>query len=47
VIYFYHAPDTPLYLLMVYAKAQRDDLSPEARRTVQALVTRLKRTQAR
>src|SRR5438132_4677550 len=35
VIYYYHAPDTPLYLLMVYAKAQRDDLSPDSRRTVQ------------
>jgi hypothetical protein len=45
VIYFYHAPDMPLYLLMVYAKAQREDLSPDARRAVQALVTRLKRTQ--
>jgi hypothetical protein len=47
VIYFYHAPDMPLYLLMVYAKAQRDDLSLEARRTVQALVARLKSAQGR
>ena len=45
VIYFYHTPDMPLYLLMVYAKARREDLSPDARRAVQALVTRLKRTQ--
>src|SRR5260370_42683128 len=46
-IYFYHAPDRPLYLLMINAKAQRDDLSPEARRTVQALVTNRKRAQGR
>ena len=42
VIYFYHDPGMPLYLLMVYAKARRDDLSPDARRTVQGLVARLK-----
>ncbi|MBV8402467.1 MAG: hypothetical protein JOZ17_27655 [Acetobacteraceae bacterium] len=27
VIYFYHDPAMPLYLLMIYAKARRDDLS--------------------
>ena len=43
VIYFYHRADRPLYLLMVYAKARREDLSPEAKRTVQALAARLKR----
>jgi hypothetical protein len=42
VIYFYHDAALPLYLLMVYAKAQREDLSPEAQRTVQALVARLR-----
>src|ERR1700726_4764074 len=42
VIYFYHDPGMPLYLLMVYAKARRDDLSPDGRRTVQGLVARLK-----
>lgn len=42
VIYFYHDPAMPIYLLMVYAKARRDDLSPDARRTVQGLVARLK-----
>jgi hypothetical protein len=42
IIYFYHDPAMPLYLLMIYAKARRDDLSPEARRTVQGLVERLK-----
>jgi hypothetical protein len=41
IIYFYHDPAMSLYLLMIYAKARRDDLSPDARRTVQALVARL------
>src|SRR5258708_18194368 len=42
VIYFYHDPGMPLYLLMIYAKARRDHHSPDASRTVQALVARLK-----
>jgi mRNA-degrading endonuclease RelE of RelBE toxin-antitoxin system len=42
IIYFYHDPAMPLYLLMIYAKARRDDLSPDVRRTVQGLVARLK-----
>ena len=42
IIYFHHDPEMPLYLLMIYAKARRDDLSPDARRTVQGLVARLK-----
>ncbi len=46
VIYFFHHMDAPLYLLMVYAKARREDLSPEAKRAVQALAARLKRMQA-
>ena len=47
IIYFYHDPAMPLYLLMIYAKARRDDLSPDARRTVQALVARLKEAHRR
>jgi hypothetical protein len=43
VIYFYQNMDTPLYLLMVYAKAQRENLSPDEKRGAQELVTRLKR----
>jgi hypothetical protein len=45
VIYFYHHADAPLYLLMVYAKARREDLSPDARRAVQALAARIKQAQ--
>ena len=47
VIYFYYGIDMPLYLLMIYAKARRDDLSRDARRTVQALVAKLKNAQQR
>jgi hypothetical protein len=37
VIYFYDDPTMPLYHLVIYAKGRRDDLSPDARRTVQGL----------
>ncbi|HVH78706.1 MAG TPA: hypothetical protein VM782_04900 [Stellaceae bacterium] len=42
VIYFYHDADMPLYLVMIYAKAQREDLTPDQRRSLQALVARLR-----
>src|ERR1700724_377392 len=42
IIYFYHNAAMPLYLLMLYAKSRQDDLSPNARRTVQALIAELK-----
>ncbi len=47
VIYFYQRSDVPLYLLMIYAKARREDLSPDAKRVVQALAARLKRAHGR
>jgi hypothetical protein len=37
----------PLYLLMIYARARREDLSPDAQRTVQGLVARLKEAYGR
>jgi hypothetical protein len=42
VIYFYHDAGRPLYLLMVYAKAQQEDLSPDEKRAVRKLVGILK-----
>jgi hypothetical protein len=42
VIYFYHRPDRPLYLLLAYAKAQAGDLTPEEKRTVAALAAVIK-----
>ena len=47
VIYFYHDAGMPIYLLTIYAKAVRDNLSPEASRAVQSLVARLKRAYGR
>jgi hypothetical protein len=47
IVYFYHDPGMPLYLLTIYAKAQRDDLSPDAMRTMQGLVARLKQAHGR
>ena len=42
VVYFYHDAKRPLYLLMVYAKARKEDLSPEEKRTVRELTALLK-----
>jgi hypothetical protein len=42
VIYFYHDRKRPLYLLMVYAKARREDLSPDEKRMVRRLAGVLK-----
>ncbi len=42
VIYFYHDPDRPLYLLMVYAKAQRENLTADEKRAVRKLAGILK-----
>jgi hypothetical protein len=48
VIYFYYDADRPLYLLMVYAKARREDLTSEEKRSVRNLAALLKRqTQVR
>ncbi len=43
VIYFYHNPVTPLFLLMVYAKAVREDVAPEAKKALAEFVARIKR----
>lgn len=42
VIYFYHDADHPLYLLMVYAKARQENLTPDEKRAVRKLVGLLK-----
>lgn len=43
VIYFYHDPDRPLYLLLAYAKAQAGDMSPDEKKAVTALAAVIKR----
>jgi hypothetical protein len=42
VIYFYHNDERPLYLLMVYAKARRENLSSDEKDMVRKLAIRLK-----
>jgi mRNA-degrading endonuclease RelE of RelBE toxin-antitoxin system len=43
VIYYYYDMELPLYLITVYAKAAREDLTPEEKRTLSALAAELKR----
>jgi len=42
VIYFYHDDTRPLYLLLVYAKGRKEDLSDDEKRAVRKLAARLK-----
>lgn len=42
VIYFYHHIDAPVYLLLAYAKAQREDMKPDEKRAVRDLTAILK-----
>ena len=42
MIYFHHDANRPLYLLLVYAKATREDLSADEKRTVRKLAAVLK-----
>ena len=44
VIYFYYHADAPLYLLMVYAKARQENLSPEEKKAARAFTAALKRS---
>jgi hypothetical protein len=46
VIYFYHDPGRPLYLLMVYAKARHEDMTSEEKRLVRQLAAVLKGSRA-
>jgi len=42
VIYFYYDDTRPLYLLLVYAKARKEDLSAVEKRAVRKLAAMLK-----
>lgn len=42
VVYFYHRPDCPLYLLLAYAKAQATDLSADEKKAVAAFAATIK-----
>ena len=43
VVYFFHDRRRPIYLLMVYAKGRKEDLSPDEKRSVRAIATAIKR----
>lgn len=47
VIYFFYDLDTPLYLLLVYAKAVRTDISPDAKKAVREFAERIKQAHRR
>src|SRR5271156_1726413 len=47
VIYFFYNLDTPLYLLLVYAKAVRADISPDAKKVVREFAERIKQAHRR
>jgi hypothetical protein len=42
VIYFFYDREAPIYLLMVYAKGAREDISPEAKKMVREFAARIK-----
>ena len=42
MIYFYHDPQMPLFLLMIYAKAQRETMTLDETRQVCGLAANLK-----
>jgi hypothetical protein len=42
VVYFYHHEDVPIYLLMAYAKARQEDMTPDEKKAVTALTAMLK-----
>ena len=47
VIYFYHDDAMPLYLLLIYAKARREDWTQDEKRRARALVSSLKHAHRR
>jgi hypothetical protein len=42
VIYFYHDPRMPLFLMLAYAKAEREDMTPDQMKQVRALAAVLR-----
>lgn len=47
IVYFYHDDAMPLYLLLIYAKAQRENWTQGEKRQAQDLVTILKQAHRR
>jgi hypothetical protein len=44
VVYFYHNQQMPLFLLLVYAKSQRVDMTADEKKIVRAMASTLKRS---
>jgi mRNA-degrading endonuclease RelE of RelBE toxin-antitoxin system len=47
IIYFYHDDSMPLYLLLIYAKTQRENWTGDEKRRAQALTESIKQTYRR
>jgi hypothetical protein len=47
VIYFYHDAQIPIFLIMVYAKAEREDMTSDEKKQVRALATAVKQSYGR
>lgn len=47
VVYFYHDAQMPIFLLLVYAKAQRENMTPDEKKQVRALSMTLKQSYGR
>jgi hypothetical protein len=47
VIYFYYQMESPLYLLLAYAKAQATDLTPDEKRAVSCFASIIKDSAAK
>ena len=47
VIYYFRDPSMPLFLLTMYAKGRRDDLSPEELKAAKKIVVQLRENYAR
>ena len=47
VIYFFYDRNAPIYLLMVYAKGVRENISPEAKKLVREFAARIKQAHRR
>ena len=47
VIYFYHNTATPIFLLMVYAKAMREDVPPDAKQALARFAMQIKQARQR
>jgi len=41
VVYFFHSPDIPLFVLNVFAKSEKDNISPAERNELKQLATLL------